>query len=47
MPTRVNVGCRSTTWCGEWKEEFWDGLCEVKLEATREEFKEEVKCEGW
>ena len=31
-------------WRGEWKEEFWDGPCEVKLESKRREFKREVKC---
>jgi len=31
---------------GEWEKEFWDGPCKVKLEAKRDEFKEEVKCEG-
>ncbi|MGH8566694.1 MAG: hypothetical protein ACREXU_01435 [Gammaproteobacteria bacterium] len=31
-------------WRGEWKEEFWDGPCEVKLESKRGEFKREVKC---
>lgn len=35
------------SWHGEWKEEHRDGPCKVKLEATREEFKEEVKCEGY
>jgi hypothetical protein len=25
--------------------EYWDGPCKVKLEAKRDEFKEEVKCE--
>jgi hypothetical protein len=33
------------SWRGEWKEEFWNGRCKVKLEASRETFKEEVKCE--
>jgi hypothetical protein len=33
-------------WHGEWQKEFWDGPCKVKLEAKRDEFKEEVKCEG-
>jgi hypothetical protein len=28
------------TWKGEWKEEFWNGPCKVKLEASREK----VKC---
>jgi hypothetical protein len=31
-------------WGGEWKEEFWDGPCEVKLESKRGEFKREIKC---
>lgn len=31
-------------WGGEWKEEFWDGPCEVKIESKRGEFKREVKC---
>jgi hypothetical protein len=29
---------------GEWKEEFWDGPCEVKIESKRGEFKREIKC---
>jgi len=36
------VGAR---WRGEWKKEFWDGPCQVKFEAKRDEYKEEVKCE--
>lgn len=31
-------------WRGEWKEEFWDGPCEVKIESKRGEFKREIKC---
>ena len=31
-------------WGGEWKEEFWDGPCEVKIESKRGLFKREVKC---
>jgi hypothetical protein len=31
-------------WHGEWKEEFWDSPCEVKLESKRGEFKREIKC---
>ena len=31
-------------WHGEWREEFWDGPCEVKLESKHGEFKREVKC---
>ncbi len=31
-------------WQGEWKEEFWDGPCEVKIESKRGEFKREIKC---
>lgn len=31
-------------WAGEWKEEFWDGPCEVKIESKRGEFKREIKC---
>jgi hypothetical protein len=39
-------------WHGEWKEEFWGGPCEVKLESKRGEFKREIKCKdgvgaGW
>lgn len=32
-------------WAGEWKEEFWDGPCEVKIESKRGEFKGD-KCGG-
>ena len=28
----------------EWKEEFWDGPCEVKIESKHGEFKREIKC---
>jgi hypothetical protein len=31
-------------WRGEWKEEYWDGPCEVKIESKRGEFKREIKC---
>lgn len=31
-------------WHGEWKEEFLDGPCEVKLESKGGEFKREIKC---
>ena len=31
-------------WRGEWKEQFWDGPCEVKIESKRGEFKREIKC---
>ena len=39
-------------WRGEWKEEFWNGPCEVKIESKRGEFKREIKCKdgvgaGW
>ena len=36
------IGAR---WRGEWKKEYWDGPCKVKIEAKRDEFREEVKCE--
>ena len=29
---------------GEWKDEFWDGPCKVKLESKDDEYKEEIKC---
>jgi len=35
---------RSVGGGGEWKEEFWDGPREVKIESKRGEFKREVKC---
>lgn len=31
-------------WKGEWKEEYWDGPCQVKSESKRGEFKREIKC---
>lgn len=31
-------------WRGEWKEEFWDGPCEVKIESKGGEYKREIKC---
>ena len=36
---------RGRWWQGDYKEEYWDGPCKVKIEAKRDEFKEEVKCE--
>jgi hypothetical protein len=33
-------------WRGEWKEEFWNGPCDVKIESKRGEFKREIKCPG-
>jgi hypothetical protein len=38
------AGDRGRWWRGEWKEEFWNGPCEVKLESRRGEFKREIKC---
>jgi len=32
-------------WHGEWKKEYRNGPCKVKLEAKYDEFKEEVRCE--
>ena len=29
----------------EWEDEFRDGPCQVKVETTRDEYKEEVKCD--
>jgi hypothetical protein len=37
-------GGQGRWWRGEWKEEFWNGPCEVKLESKRGEFKREIKC---
>ena len=31
-------------WRGEWREEYWDSPCEVKIESKRGEFKREIKC---
>ena len=33
-------------WRGEWKDEFRDGPCRVKREATRREFKREITCKN-
>ncbi|WP_459946413.1 hypothetical protein [Desulfocastanea catecholica] len=30
-------------WRGELREDFWNGPCEVKIEAKRGEFKREIK----
>lgn len=35
------IGAR---WHGEWKQEYRDGRCVVKVDAKRDEYKEEVKC---
>ena len=37
-------GVHGRWWQGEWKEEFWDGPCTVKIESKRGEFKREIKC---
>ena len=29
---------------GEWKDEYWDGPCKVKIESKADEYKEEIKC---
>ena len=34
-------------WRGEWKGEYRDGPCLVKVEATREVYKKEIKCDDW
>ena len=31
-------------WNVDYKEEYWDGPCQVKTESKRGEFKREVKC---
>lgn len=31
-------------WHGDYKEEYWDGPCQVKTESKRGEFKREIKC---
>ena len=41
---RGTPGGQGRWWRGEWKEEFWNGPCEVKLESKRGEFKREIKC---
>ncbi len=41
---RSGPGGDTRWWRGEWKEEFWNGPCKVKLEAKRGEFKQEIKC---
>ena len=38
------TGGHGRWWRGEWKEEFWNGPCEVKIESKRGEFKREIKC---
>jgi hypothetical protein len=41
---RGTPGGHGRWWHGQWKEEFWNGPCEVKLESKRGEFKREIKC---
>jgi len=31
-------------WHGDWQEQYRDGLCEVKVESKRGEYKREIKC---
>jgi hypothetical protein len=33
-------------WRGEWKDEFWNGPCQVKRKAKRREFKREITCKN-
>jgi len=40
---RGGPGGNERWWRGEWKEEFWNGPCEVKLESKHGEFKREIK----
>jgi hypothetical protein len=35
---------RGPWWQGDWREDYWNGPCEVKLESKRGEFKREIKC---
>jgi len=35
---------RGRWWQGDYKEEYWDGPCQVKTESKRGEFKREIKC---
>jgi len=49
---RATSGSQGRWWRGDWKEEFWNGPCAVKLESKRGEFKREIKCKdgvgaGW
>jgi hypothetical protein len=32
-------------WHGEWKDEFWDGPCQVKVGTKRDAYKEAVTCD--
>lgn len=41
------VRCRNgvgALWRGNWTEVFWDGSCKVTLVATRDTFREEIRC---
>jgi hypothetical protein len=40
----VGIGLVRPALGDEWKDEFWDGPCQVKREAKRGEFKREIKC---
>lgn len=33
-------------WHEEWREDYWNRPCELKLESKRGEFKREVKCKN-
>ena len=41
----VGIGLVRPALGHEWKDEFRDGLCRVKVEAKRGEFKREIKCQ--
>ncbi|MGR8980828.1 MAG: hypothetical protein ACU84H_12170 [Gammaproteobacteria bacterium] len=46
LPTLAddNGDSRRRWWQNDWREDYWDRPCEVKLESKRGEFKREVKC---
>ena len=35
---------RKQWWQGEWRDDYWNRPCEIKLESKPNEFKREVKC---
>lgn len=47
LPVLANADDSHKGWWHEgWREPYWEGPCEVKLESKPGEFKREIKCEN-
>lgn len=46
-PARDKRMSDGTSWRqGDWKDKYWEGPCNVKIEYSRDEFRRNLKCEG-